>query len=242
MLVEVGVAAALAVAVHRALDEHGALGDRGERVGHAALGVVVAVDADAACRARRRTARTARGDVGGQRGAVGVAQRDVLGAGLGRGAQARERVRRGRRASRRRSARRRRSRACPRATRNAIESAIIARFSSRPTLHDLLQVQAPGLADQRADRRERLGERRAAPGRPRARASRRRVMPKAHTSARRPSCSSRSNSSASFGFEAGKPASMNGTPSSSSRCATRTFSSTDSDMPWPCIPSRRVVS
>ena len=60
---------------------------------------------------------------------------------------------------------------------------------------------------------------------------RRRVMPKAHTSAFRPSCSSRSKSSASFGFEVGKPASMNGIPRSSSTCATRTFSSTDNDMP-----------
>jgi hypothetical protein len=35
---------------------------------------------------------------------------------------------------------------------------------------------------------------------------------------------------------------MKGMPRSSSRCATRTFSSAESDIPSPCIPSRRVVS
>ena len=64
-----------------------------------------------------------------------------------------------------------------------------------------------------------------------ARAPRRRVMPNAHTSARRRSCSSRSNSSASFGLLAGNPASTYGMPRPSSTCATRTFSSTDSDIP-----------
>ncbi len=43
---EVGVAAALAVAVDAALHEAGAGLDRGERVGDRALGVVVGVDAD----------------------------------------------------------------------------------------------------------------------------------------------------------------------------------------------------
>ncbi len=47
---------------------------------------------------------------------------------------------------------------------------------------------------------------------------------------------------ASFGLEAGKPASIIGTPRSSRRCATRSFSSTDSDIPSPCMPSRRVQS
>ena len=42
---QVRVAAALAVAVHRALHHHGALGDGGQRVGHRALRVVVRVDA-----------------------------------------------------------------------------------------------------------------------------------------------------------------------------------------------------
>ena len=32
------------------------------------------------------------------------------------------------------------------------------------------------------------------------------------------------------------------TPSASSAWTTRTFSAADRDMPWPCMPSRRVVS
>ena len=73
--------------------------------------------------------------------------------------------------------------------------------------------------------------------------SRRLVMPKAAISA----CSKRSpasfsNSATSFGFDDGKPPSIMCTPSESSACATRTFSSADSDMPSPCMPSRSVVS
>ena len=76
-----------------------------------------------------------------------------------------------------------------------------------------------------------------------AAASRRRVMPKAAISAvRNDSRARRSNSAASLGLEAGNPASISGTPSSSRTCATRTFSSAESDMPSPCIPSRRVQS
>ena len=68
-------------------------------------------------------------------------------------------------------------------------------------------------------------------------------MPKAAISAvRNVSPASSAKSSSSFGFEAGKPASISGTPSSSRTCATRTFSSAESDMPSPCIPSRRVQS
>ena len=43
-------------------------------------------------------------------------------------------------------------------------------------------------------------------------------------------------------IEAGNPASIIGTPRSSRMRATRTFSSTDKDIPSPCMPSRRVVS
>ena len=68
-------------------------------------------------------------------------------------------------------------------------------------------------------------------------------MPKAQTAACSSSTSaSISKSSSSFGFEPGNPASMNWMPSSSSFWTTRTFSWADRDMPWPCIPSRRVVS
>ncbi len=71
---------------------------------------------------------------------------------------------------------------------------------------------------------------------------RRRVIPKAQMSACSPASRRRSKSSSSFGFDVGNPASIMGTPSSSRIRATRTFSSTDSDIPSPCIPSRRVVS
>ena len=72
---------------------------------------------------------------------------------------------------------------------------------------------------------------------------RRRVMPNATISAlRNVSRASSSNSSASFGFDAGKPASTCPTPSSSRTCATRSFSAAESDIPSPCMPSRRVQS
>ena len=117
----------------------------------------------------------------------------------------------------------------------------MARFSSRSTLTTFSRCRPQVLPTSvQTGAKESTSARNAASSS--AGTPRRRVMPKAHTSARSPSCSSRSNSSASFGFEAGKPASMKGMPRSSSTCATRTFSSTDSDMPWPCMPSRRVVS
>ena len=76
-----------------------------------------------------------------------------------------------------------------------------------------------------------------------AAASRRRVIPKAATSAvSKLSPASSSKSASSLGLDAGKPASIRCTPSESSACATRSFSSAESDMPSPCMPSRRVVS
>ncbi len=73
--------------------------------------------------------------------------------------------------------------------------------------------------------------------------SRRLVIPKAQTAACRSSISaSISKSSSSFGLEPGKPASMKWMPSSSSLRTTRAFSCAESDMPWPCMPSRKVVS
>ena len=77
---EVRVAAALADAVHRALHERRALLDRRERVGDAALGVVVGVDPDPLAAELRDGAGRGLGDLRGQAGAVRVAQRDVLGA------------------------------------------------------------------------------------------------------------------------------------------------------------------
>ena len=71
----------------------------------------------------------------------------------------------------------------------------------------------------------------------------RRVMPKA---ARRAvtsfSRSMRRKNSISLGLDDGNPPSMRWMPSSSSLSAMRTFSSTETDMPSCCMPSRRVVS
>jgi len=68
-------------------------------------------------------------------------------------------------------------------------------------------------------------------------------MPKAQIVACLSSSSaSRSNSSTSFGFELGKPASIICTPSESSTSTTRAFSEAESDIPSPCMPSRKVVS
>src|SRR4051794_18847031 len=52
----------------------------------------------------------------------------------------------------------------------------------------------------------------------------------------------RRNSSSSFGFAPGHPASMKCTPSQSSCSAIRSLSSTVSEIPSNCDPSRRVVS
>ena len=69
------------------------------------------------------------------------------------------------------------------------------------------------------------------------------VIPKAAIVAFSSSSSaSAAKSSASFGFELGKPASMKWTPSASSACTTFSFSPTERDMPWPPMPSRKVVS
>ena len=73
--------------------------------------------------------------------------------------------------------------------------------------------------------------------------SRRLVIPKATIRAfSKVSRESRSKSASSLGFDAGKPASIRSIPSESRACATLTFSSTDSDIPSPCMPSRKVVS
>ena len=219
--------------------------DGGERVGDRAAGVVVAVDADARRRrARRRRRPTAAAIWPGSDAAVGVAQHDPLGARVGRGAQAGQRVVAVVRASRRRSARRRRARACRAPARKATDSPIIARFSSRRRAHDLLDVQAARLADDRADRREAVGEHGAGPsscvGASRRAGASCRTRRSARARASRRASSAKS--SASLGFEDGKPASMRWTPSSSRRCTTRSFSSAVSDMPPPPMPSRRVAS
>jgi hypothetical protein len=151
---EVRVAAALAVAVDGSLDERRALGHRGQRVRDPALGVVVRVDAERGAGQLRPHGAHRLGDLDRQRGAVGVAQRDVLRARARRGAQALDRV--------------------PRVVAPAVEEvlgvvddALALGEQERDRLADhgqvlvaadpdhLLQVQAPRLAHQRDDRRER---------------------------------------------------------------------------------------
>ena len=70
-----------------------------------------------------------------------------------------------------------------------------------------------------------------------------RVLPKA-ASARAASASLRAaaKNSMSLGLEPGQPPSMNGKPYSSSICATRSLSASESVMFSPWVPSRRVVS
>ena len=71
----------------------------------------------------------------------------------------------------------------------------------------------------------------------------RRVMPKATSSALRSRSSRmRRKNSISFGLDAGNPPSMKPMPSSSSLSAMRAFSSTETDRPSCCMPSRSVVS
>ena len=89
---EVGVAGALAVAVDAALHVRGAGGDGGQRVGDRAAAVVVGVDADAGAGRLDDVEHDVRDPVG-QHAAVGVAERDDLGARLGGGAQHLEGVR-----------------------------------------------------------------------------------------------------------------------------------------------------
>ena len=239
---QVRVAAALAVAVHGPLDHHGALGDRRRAYWRPRTRRRCGCGCPAprpAARAARRTDRG--GHLVRQRGAVGVAHRQVLGARLQRGASgtpSRTRVVEvpveevlgvvDRRACRRRPGTRptRRSSAGSRRDRRARPSPGAGPRSCR-------RASTPASTTPR-------GRAAPCPPRPRLRAgasSRTRKCPR-----RSPASRSRSKSSSSFGFEVGKPASIIGTPSSSRIRATRTFSSTDSDIPSPCIPSRRVVS
>ena len=153
---QVGVAGPLADAVHRALHEVRALLDGGQRVRDRALQVVVGVDTDRDVeRLDHRPGRL--GDLGGQAGAVRVAERDVLGAGLRGRLEALEGV--------------------ARVVAVAVEEVLgvvdhpLARLHQvgdrvadhrqvllAAHLGDLLEVQAPGLADQRHHRGEARGE------------------------------------------------------------------------------------
>ncbi len=130
----------------------------------------------------------------------------------------------------------------PRSRQSAIESAIIARFSSAETLITFSRC-SPQLLPTRQTIGAKLSSSTASASSSAAATPRRLVIPKAAIVAFSSGVSaSWAKSSASFGFELGKPASMNCTPSSSSACTTFSFSPTESDIPGPPIPSRRVVS
>ncbi len=132
---QVGVAAALAVAVDGALDVPGAVHHRGQRVGHRQLRVVVAVDAPHDLRPAVAGQRLEGGpedprQLVGQDAAVRLAQDQRRGARAAGRPQAWPGHRRGRPCSRRSSARRRRSsRGRPRRRRRPSRPTM-ARFSS----------------------------------------------------------------------------------------------------------------
>ena len=89
---EIGVAAALAETIQRALHLPHAGADGGERIGDRVAGVVVGVDAEIFARNDARDLADDAFDLVRQRSAVGVAQHRPARAGLDRGAGAGERV------------------------------------------------------------------------------------------------------------------------------------------------------
>ncbi len=96
----------------------------------------------------------------------------------------------------------------PCSTQNRTESPIIARFSSRETRTTLSRCRSQVLPTSVITGAKQSTSTRSASS-SEARMSLRRVMPKAATRAvSNVSCSSSSNSSQSFGFDAGKPPSM----------------------------------
>ena len=157
---QVRVAAPLAVAVHRPLYVDRALLDRGQRAGDAAPRVVVAVDPDcrsAGGRERRDDIRHRGGEPMRERAAVRVAAGNRVGARLGRRDHAAERVRGV-------------VREPVEEVLGVVDHALALADEERDglgdhpqvlvaiDLHDLLEVKAPALADDRAHGRARLGE------------------------------------------------------------------------------------
>ena len=215
---EVGVAGALAVAVERALHVGGARVDGGQRVGHRAAGVVVAVDAQPADRSpRARRARRRR------------PRRAATRRWCRTGRRRRRRPRRRRAApprrtpgccgSRRRSARRRGRPAAPRPRRCVDRVAHHREVLLERRAQSELDVPVVALGHQRHDGRPE-SRRAATRGSSAACAPGRRVAPNAASCA----CSqfqlgpARGKNSVSLGLAPGQPPSMNPTPSSS-RCA-----------------------
>jgi hypothetical protein len=122
------------------------------------------------------------------------------------------------------------------------ESITIARFSSRETRVTFSRWSAQVLPTRQTTGAKEPTRVRS-PGSSSAAIPRRRVIPNAVTAAdSKRSRPSSSKSSVSFGFELGNPASTKWTPSRSRAWTTRSFSAAESDIPCPCMPSRRVVS
>ena len=84
---EIGVAGPFSIPVDGALDHGGAGFDRGQRIGHRQLGVVVRVNAQDDPRETRRGLRGDARHLRGQAPAVGVAQDQGIGTGVRRGLQ-----------------------------------------------------------------------------------------------------------------------------------------------------------
>ena len=89
---EIGVAAALAEAVERALDLARAGADRGERIGDRVTGIVVGVDAETVARNDARDLADDALDLVRQGAAVGVAEHGPARAGRERGLGAEKRI------------------------------------------------------------------------------------------------------------------------------------------------------
>ena len=81
---EIGVAAALAIAVHAALHVREPCFHRGQRIGHGHIGIVMRVDAEHAVEALAHLGADLR-QPAGQRAAIGVAEAEHVGAGVLRG-------------------------------------------------------------------------------------------------------------------------------------------------------------
>ena len=238
---QVGVAGALAEAVDRALHLARADLDGRERVGDGALGVVVAVDAERERQAARRARpRRRRADLRRQRAAVGVAQHDRSAP-----ASAAARMHRSaypaRRDSRRRSARRRRRTRLPAPTRKATDSSIIAQVllavTSTTFSRCSTQVLPTSVQTGATDSASTAGPRRRSAATPR-----RRVMPNAAICACEALAGEQLEQLALLRVRRREAGLDQVDAELVEACATRSFSSAESDMPSPRMPSRRVAS
>ena len=239
---QVGVAAALAVAVDRALHVARAGAHRGQGVGHAAARVVVRVDAERVGHRARHLGHDAL-DVPGHVAAVGLAQRHDLGAAADGGAQRLERVARVRAIA-------------VEEVLGVVDDALLFAAQERDRVFDHAQVlvergaqdlghvERRGFAEDACKPRCRPRSARACSGRLRRASPARRVdaegrdfgvLPRAGRGRAR-------RTLRPSGFEPGQPPSMKVTPNASSCSAMRSLSSSVYEMPSRCVPSRKVVS